>query len=155
METAKRPAARATSAVDRFATLAVRRGVSLGALHSSNARDFALVLAAAAQAFPKGHVFGERAVNDLLRAFLGDAGALLATDHVELRRWLVDFRLLERDGYGRVYRAGTPMPEIALLVVQLTGTDLAAIARNARDGDAARRAERKDRWQNARRGADG
>ncbi len=142
-------------ALERFAVIAVRRGVSLGVLQSTNARDFAIVLAAAAQGLPVGGEFSEREVNERLRAFLADAGAMLGTDHVELRRWLVDFRLLQRDGYGRVYRAGAPVPEIADVVSQLAGSDLAAVARAARDADAARRAERKERWQNARRAADG
>ena len=155
METANRPAAPAPTAVDRYAALAVRRGVLLGALHSSSARDFALVLAAAGRAFPKGHDFSEREVNDLLRAFLDDAGSMLTTDHVELRRWLVDFRVLARDGYGRVYTAGTPTSEMAELVVQLAGIDLATVARAARARDAAQRAERKERWQNAERDSHG
>jgi hypothetical protein len=142
-------------ALERFAAIAVRRGVSLGAMQSTNARDFAIVLAAAAQGLPVGGEFSEREVNERLRAFLADAGAMLGTDHVELRRWLVDFRLLQRDGYGRVYRAGTPVPEIADVVSQLAGSDLAAVARAARNADAARRAERKERWQNAGGAADG
>jgi hypothetical protein len=142
-------------ALERFAVIAVRRGVSLGALQSTNARDFAIVLAAAAQGLPVGGEFSEREVNERLRAFLADAGAMLGTDHVELRRWLVDFRLLQRDGYGRVYRVGKPVPEIADVALQLAGSDLAAVARAARDADATRRAERKERWQNAKRAADG
>jgi hypothetical protein len=151
-----RPPARAqASAVDRFAALAVRLDVSLGVLLSTKARDFHVLLAAAAQAFSAHDEFSEREVNDLLRAFLAGAGSMLATDHVELRRWLVDFRLLERDGYGRVYRTGTPAGPIAAFVAELAGIDLAEAARVARLNDAARRAERKERWENAKRDADG
>lgn len=133
----------------RYATLAVRHGVSLGALHSAGGSDFAVVLAAAAQPFPPGRVFTEREVNDLLRTFLAGAGSMLATDHVELRRWLVDFRLLERDGFGRAYSAGVPAPEFAAALTQLAGLDLAALAHHAREREATARMERKQRWQKA------
>ena len=148
------PAPARSSAVDRYATLALRREVSLGVLLSTHARDFHVMLAAAAQSFPRHREFSEREVNDLLRSFLADAGSMLATDHVEMRRWLVDFRLLARDGYGRVYKAGTPKAEISALVAELAGIDLAEVARAARATDAARRAARKERWENAKRSSD-
>ena len=145
----------ATSAVGCYAVLALRRDVSLGVLLSTHPRDFGVLLAAAAQSFPKGREFSEREVNDLLRAFLGDAGSMLGTDHVELRRWLVDFHVLDRDGYGRVYTAGAPAADIAGSCEQLAGVDLPAVARAARDADAALRAQRKERWQNAERDSRG
>ena len=143
------------AAVDRFAALALRRDVSLGVLLSTHPRDFAVLLAAAAQSFPSGREFSEREVNELLRTFLDNAGSMLGTDHVELRRWLVDFHVLDRDGYGRAYTAGTPTAELADLVRQLDGVDLLARARAAREGEAARRAERKARWQAVERSSDG
>ena len=143
------------SAIERFAVLALRRDVSLGVLLSTHPRDFGVLLAATAQSFPKGHEFSEREVNDRLRAFLGDAGAMLGTDHVELRRWLVDFHLLDRDGFCRVYTAGAPSADIAELVAQLAVIDLPAVGRAARHEEAARRAERKERWEAERRSADG
>ena len=153
--TPDKPTHAATAAVGRYAVLALRRDVSLGVLLSTSARDFAVLLAAAAQSFPKGREFSEREVNDLLRAFLGDAGSMLGTDHVELRRWLVDFHVLDRDGYGRVYTAGAPAADIAGSCEQLAGVDLPAVARAARDADAALRAQRKERWQNAQRDSHG
>jgi hypothetical protein len=143
------------AAVDRFAALALRRDVSLGVLLSTHPRDFAVLLAAAAQSFPRGREFSEREVNELLCTFLDNAGSMLGTDHVELRRWLVDFHVLDRDGYGRAYTAGTPTAELADLVRQLDGVDLLARARAAREGEAARRAERKARWQAVERRSDG
>jgi len=142
-------------AVDRFVALALRRDISLGVLLSTHPRDFAVLLAAAAQPFPKEREFSEREVNDRLRTFLDNAGSMLGSDHVELRRWLVDFHLLDRDGYGRTYTAGTPSAELADLVRQLQGVDLVAVARAAREDEAARRAERKARWQAAERSTDG
>ena len=141
-------------AAQRFAVLATRRDIALGALHSASLRDFELVLGAAAKGFAPGREYSERDVNDILRAFLGSAGAMLATDHVELRRWLVDFRVLERDGFGRVYTTGAPAAGIVVPARGLADVDLVAIAQEAREVDAARRAERKARWQARSEGRD-
>lgn len=135
------------TAPERFAALAIRQGIALGALQSASTRDFALVLAAAASGFAPERTYTEREVNERLRAFLAGAGAMLATDHVELRRWLVDFRVLERDGYGRAYALAVPADDIAALARELAEIDLGALARDARAADAARRAERKAWWR--------
>jgi hypothetical protein len=139
----------AAAPVDRFAALALRHHISPGVLLSTHPRDFAVVLAAAVQSFPSSRTFNEREVNAVLRDFLAGAGSMLGTDHVELRRWLVDFHLLDRDSYGRAYTAGTPTADFADIVRQLEGVDLLAVAHAAREGEAARRAERKARWQKA------
>jgi hypothetical protein len=145
----------APAAIERFGALALRHDVSLGVLLSTHPRDFAIVLAAAAQWFPASRTFNEREVNALLRDFLAGAGSMLGTDHVELRRWLVDFHLLDRDGYGRAYMAGTPTADFADFARQLEGVDLLALARGAREEDATRRAQRKERWQKAERDSHG
>ena len=141
---------RAQDAADRFAKLAIRRGVSLGALQSASRSDFVVVLAAAAQGFAPGQAYSEREVNETLRGFLAALGAMLATDHVELRRWLIDFHLLERDGFGHAYTTGMPAPEFTVAAAQLVAVDLAALAGEARAREAAARAERKERWEKTR-----
>jgi hypothetical protein len=135
-----------TPVLDRFATLSVRSGISLGILHASRPADFRLMLAAAARAFAAGRRYAENEVNDVLRDWLAHEGAMLAVDHVELRRWLVDCRALDRDDYGRAYVRGEPAPEIAALIAALTGTDLRALAAAARARDALLREERKRQW---------
>jgi hypothetical protein len=134
------------SAAARFAALAVRRGLSLGVMHSAHPRDFALVLAAAARAFADAREYRERDVNDALRAWLAGTGAMLDVDHVELRRWLVDTGVLARDGFGRAYALGRPRADVAAAVTALAPHDPAELARAVRAEDAARRAERKARW---------
>ena len=138
----------------RFSVLAVRRGLSLGALHSSSAGDAALVVAAAAAAFSRNRSYTEREVNDVLRHWLAHAGAMLDVDHVELRRWLVDSRLLERDGFGRAYQRGSPASEAGALVATLESHDLNSIAQEAQARDAAARDERKRQWAARERLAD-
>jgi len=144
----------APTAIERFSALALRREISLGVLLSTNARDFFVMLAAAAQSFPAGREWSEREVNDALRDFLAGAGSMLATDHVELRRWLVDFRVLARDGYGRVYTAANPSPDLRAFIAELSGIDLEEVASRSREREAAVRAERKDRWESAKRSVD-
>ncbi|MCC7215883.1 MAG: DUF2087 domain-containing protein [Burkholderiales bacterium] len=136
----------ADQAAARFAALAVRRRLSLGVMHSAKPEDFALVLAAAARVFAPVREYRERDVNDLLRAWLADAGAMLDVDHVELRRWLVDTGVLARDGFGRAYALGTPRADVAAAIAALAPHDPAALSRAACDDEAARRAERKARW---------
>jgi len=138
--------------IERLEALAPRQGLSLGGMHSASPADFALMLAAAAQSFTPATVYTEREVNGRLRAMLAGVGLMLAVDHVELRRWLVDTGVLTRDGFGRAYTPGVPSPAIAVAIEALAGHDLDAIARTARERDAARREARRSQW--AQRQAD-
>ena len=140
-----------TTPVDRFSLLSVRHGMTLGALYSASRDDFALVLAAAGAAFASDRTYTEREVNVVLRDWLATAGAMLDVDHVELRRWLVDNRLLDRDGFGHAYTAGTPVPAMAAFATALSGVDLASVARTARERDARVREERKRDWADCQR----
>ena len=135
-----------TTPINRFAALAVRTGVSLGVLYSARIGDFHLVLAAASLAFSAGRTYSERDINDILRAWLAREGSMLAVDHVELRRWLVDCHVLVRDDYGRAYVLGQPVTEMAAIAEALAGADLAQVAADARARDAKAREERKRKW---------
>jgi hypothetical protein len=135
-----------SSALDRFAALSVRSGLSLGILYASRIADFNLMLAAAAQALAAGRSYSEGEVNAVLRDWLAHEGSMLAVDHVELRRWLVDCRVLARDDYGRAYTRGAPSEDIAALAVELSGTDLRAHVAAVRARNAQVREERKRQW---------
>ena len=132
--------------IERIEALAPRQGLSLGGMHSAGPADFALMLAAAAQSFAPAQVYTERDVNHRLRVWLAGVGAMLAVDHVELRRWLVDTGVLTRDGFGRTYAPGAPSREISDAMAALAGHDLDGIARAARERDVARREARKLQW---------
>jgi hypothetical protein len=136
-----------TRSLARLEALAVRQGLSIGVLASSNPADFALMMAAAGSSFAPGEALSEREVNERLKAFLAAVGAMLAADHVELRRWLVDNGVLARDGFGRAYTRAEPREEIALAMRDLSGIDVGKVVRDARERDATRRAERKRAWQ--------
>ena len=83
-----------------MAALVVKDGVALGGLGDA-ARLTALGFVWTG--LPHG-VLTERQVNAALEAQLSGAARFLATDHVELRRWLCDTGWLDRDGFGREYR---------------------------------------------------
>jgi hypothetical protein len=129
--------------VEAWRRVAVKQGVGLGALAGSRAGEFAVVVAAASLAIPAGAALAERKVNERLRAWLAGPGAMIATDHVELRRWLVDLKLVVRDGYGREYRRVAAPAGYADAVAALASIDVAAIASDAREELARLRAERR------------
>jgi hypothetical protein len=83
------------------ARMVVKDGVRLGLLSDA---ERALALALAWAALKQPGRWTEPALNADVLALLGGTLAFLDTDHVELRRWLVDGGWLQRDGYGREYR---------------------------------------------------
>lgn len=136
-----------------LATLVVKDHVSLGGLASA---EMALALAAAHATLPAAVPLSEREVNEALKAALAGAVCWLGTDHVELRRWLVDAGWLTRDGFGREYRA---LPHAALPAEQqalaraLATVDIGRWVAGERGREAQVRAERKARWLAAQAGA--
>jgi hypothetical protein len=130
-----------------FRCLAIKREVTLGGLAGSHADEFRAALAAAASRFEMGVAYSEKDVNDRLRHFLANAGAMLATDHVELRRWLVDNRLIGRDGFGHRYERSAAPASFAPLVAAFEGFDLDRFASEARSADAEARRVRRERFR--------
>ena len=128
-----------------FRRLAVKQHVLLGGLTGARAREFDVALAAAATTLPEGATMTEPEVNEALKAWLAGPGSMLDTDHVELRRWLIDTRLWKRDGYGRSYSRAAPPPALASIVAALDGIDQAVEASAARALLTAQRAERRAR----------
>lgn len=127
--------------------LCVRDNVSLAVLQSARAEQFRAVLAGAAMLFEPGRTFRESEVSEALQAWLAGAGAMLASDHAELRRCLVDCRLMTRDGYGRAYARMLPPPsEYAWALQGLAGVDLGQVTAAAREGVAQARSQRKRNW---------
>jgi len=126
----------------RLAALVVKDGVSLGLLAEG---DRALVLALAASAIEPGRAHREADVNRVLESWLAGPGALLRTDHVELRRWLVDAGFASRDGFGRAYVRGEA--EAARATALLGEGPAAALEDAVLTQRAARAAERASRRQ--------
>ncbi len=129
-----------------LATWVVKDGVGLGGLSFAE-RDLALAVAWAG--LPTG-LLSEKAVNAALQLQLAGAAHFLATDHVELRRWLVDAGWLRRDGYGREYHR-VPAQDLAaearVAADALSNLDVAAWVTGARLHHATRRDQRRQAWQ--------
>jgi hypothetical protein len=142
-----------TNELAELAALVLKSGVGIGGL-SRGQRD--LALAVPALALPLGQVADEAQVNRLLQQALAAQAAFLDTDHVELRRWLVDAGWWQRDGYGRAYER-TPVQalpdELRHLTLALAGLDLADWVATQRDAERARRAARRDAWASQQEGA--
>ncbi len=130
-----------------FRRLAVRRSLTPGGLQSGRRGDYVVVTAAAALTLASGRSYAEAEINGLLREWLAGPGAMLATDHVTLRRCLVDCGLLVRDGYGRAYARGDDPSAWCAALAGLAGVDLAAEARAARAAEDRQRSERKASWK--------
>jgi len=126
----------------RLAALVVKDGVSLGLLGDA---DRALVLALAATALEPDRPHREAEVNEILERWLAGPGAMLRTDHVELRRWLVDAGFVSRDGFGRAYVRGEA--EAARATALLGEGPAAALEDAVLTQRAARAAERASRRQ--------
>lgn len=135
----------------RLAHWVVKHGVSLGGL---TPEDRGLLFALVWAAMPAGP-FTERQVNEALRAQLDGAAACLNTDHVELRRWLVDAGWLQRDGFGREYRR-TSLDDVLNEAArdaarELHSMDVGAWAARLRADHDAHREARRQAWQGGQR----
>jgi len=132
--------------LDRLAQLGVRDGVHLSTLRERDARDLELVFASATLFLPPGRLLAERDANDCLRRFLGGAGRWLATDHVELRRWLADTGFVLRSDRGTDYRRGSFPDWLADAAAALQPEDLELAVEQARSAHDGARAARKQAW---------
>lgn len=127
-------------------TLVVKDGVHLGGLTEVQ-RAWALGVAACSLRLGEGVT--EAQANARLKACLGAEGAFLDTDHVELRRWLVDTGWWMRDGYGHRYERVPPqaLPEsLRPLAEALGSVELSAWVAAQREAVQAERARRRQAW---------
>jgi hypothetical protein len=133
--------------------LLVKENVAIGGLSESQRR---LALALVWAGLPPT-VMTEREANEALKASLAGGAGFLGTDHVELRRWLVDSGWLTRDGFGREYQRvdGSALPQsLQAVAAAFAGIDTIALASGLRATHAAERAKRRRAWD-ARQGGPG
>lgn len=130
-----------------WAQLVLKDGVALGGLSRP---ELLAALALVWAALPAELACGERAINEQLKAVLAGPALCLGTDHVELRRWLVDAGWLQRDAYGREYRvpswAGLAA-DLQELAAPLRGVDVAAWVAAQRQARLDAREARRREWQ--------
>jgi hypothetical protein len=130
----------------RLAALVVKERVGLGGLVPSQR---ALALGLVWAGLPDAAVSTEPEINLQLKAQLAGPAVWLATDHVELRRWLVDAGWLQRDGFGRAYRRTARAdlrPDQAPVADALAGLDTFAWVAQQRAAHVAAREAGRRAW---------
>jgi tRNA(adenine34) deaminase len=132
--------------LQRLAQLSRRQGIAMGTLVAGAREDFDLLLASAALHLPVDEGLNEREASERLRGFLAGAGAMLATDHAELRRWLVDHGFASRSDRGDDYRRGVLPERLQRAAGELDAAMLAAAVEAARADHAQERHRRKQAW---------
>lgn len=141
--------------LDLLRALCLKSGVSLGGLKDA---ERSLALAVPARRLGADAVVDETTANALLKAALADEAAFIATDHVELRRWLVDAGWWQRDGYGRAYRRVAPddlAEPLRAIDSSLAGLDLPRWVADVREAARQQREQRRRAWDAARDGRAG
>ncbi len=122
-------------------TLAVKRDVLPSSIDETT---LGAMLFDAARAIPVDHDVSERAATDALTTWLAGNGSMLRYDAVELRRQLVDWQFIVRDGFGRAYRRAATTPARFAEICALAATlDFSSLIADARARDAEARAARK------------
>jgi len=144
--TIEHPAISVPGWLERLGQLAVRQGVHLSSLQQKDGRDLELVFATAALFFPGDRLLDERDANTVLKHFLATAGAMLDTDHVELRRWLVDTGFVRRSDFGRDYRRGEFPGWLRASAQALAPQQLVDAAGQARETRDAQREAKRQAW---------
>jgi hypothetical protein len=122
-------------------TLAIKRDVLPSSIDETT---LGAMLFDAARTIPVDDDISERAATDALTAWLAGNGSMLRYDAVELRRQLVDWQFIVRDGFGRAYRRATTVPARFAETYALAATlDFTSLIADARARDAETRAARK------------
>ncbi len=122
-------------------TLAIKRDVLPSSIDDAT---LGAMLFDAARTIAVDHDVTEREATDALSAWLTGDGGMLRYDAVELRRQLVDWQFIVRDGFGRAYRRAPVAPARFTEVCMLAATlDFSQLIADARARDAELRAARK------------
>jgi tRNA(adenine34) deaminase len=132
--------------LQRLAELGRRQGLSLATLLGGDRLDLDLLLASAALHLPLDEGLNEREASERLREFLSVTGAMLDTDHAELRRWLIDLGFATRSDRGTDYRRAALPSRLQQAAAELDAEQLRAAVEQARRAEAETRAARKAEW---------
>jgi hypothetical protein len=76
-------------------------------------RDREILIKSILMLLDSGRTYTEREVNGLLQGWQRDVAPGIGSDHLTLRRLLVDYGHLERTADGRAYRVGFPARPVA------------------------------------------
>ncbi|MEO8136153.1 MAG: DUF2087 domain-containing protein [Betaproteobacteria bacterium] len=129
----------------RLKKLALREGMTFATFAALAGPDKMVLQTTLVRNFEAGRVYAEREINTRLKAWLDGPGCMVETDHVNLRRLLVDTAVLNRTSDCAEYRIA---PEAcAALSPELAAIDAAALVAEARRAALEQRAARKAAWQ--------
>lgn len=109
--------------VDRLCRLAADRGPRPFPRHG---RDREILMKSIVLGLDSARRYSEREINTALRAWSRHVAPAIETDHVTLRRLLVDHGRLERSPDGAVYRVAFP-PNAVAFELAVEALDLRAI----------------------------
>lgn len=104
--------------------------------------DRAVLMKSIVMGMDSGRHYSEPEVNDLLREWKRHVAPAIETDHVTIRRLLVDHGQLERTADGRAYRVGFP-PRPLAFDLEIEELDLRATVAAYREHRRRRRSERR------------
>jgi len=130
----------------RLAELSRRQGLAIGTMLGDARSDLDLLLASATLHLPVDEGLSEREASERLRMFLSTTGAMLDTDHAELRRWLVDLGFVARSERGSDYRRGTLPVWLQSAADELDAQRLGEAVERARAAYEGERQARKQAW---------
>ncbi len=132
----------------RLRSLALREGLTFATFATLNEADRAVLQTTILQRFDPQATWSERQVNEILKAWLASVGAMMETDHVHLRRWLIDTQVLARTADCAEYRVHPALAERSDIVrdAAVAALNAAAVVTETRRSACERRAARKAQW---------
>lgn len=105
------------------------------------ARDREIMMKSITLSLDSAKTYDEHEINDLLQRWKADVAPAVETDHVTLRRLLVDWGHLERTQDGAAYRVGFP-PRPMIFDLEIDELDLVSTIAAYRDHAERTRRER-------------
>ena len=103
-------------------------------------RDREILVESIVMGLDSGRTYEEREINEHLKSWQKRVAPAIETDHVTLRRLLVDTGRLERTASGSSYRVGFP-PKVTAFALDVYDLDLEATIAAYREWDGKRRQE--------------
>ena len=76
-------------------------------------KDRHIIMKSILMGMDSASTYTESEVNEIIRDWNLEVAPAIDTDHVTVRRWLVDYGLLERSPDGSTYRVGFPIASVA------------------------------------------
>ena len=99
-------------------------------------KDRQIIMKSILMSMDSVRTYTEGQVNEIIQDWNRDVAPAIETDHVTVRRWLVDYGLLERSPDGSTYRVGFPAASVVFDLevedIDLRGTVAAYLDQQSR-----------------------